>query len=252
MKLFLVSLFIVSLECYSRKTHNYLGNLSESSLQKDVLSNLKEIVGSNLGKASSWADTIKKNPKYKWAHSLHYIDMPCGNYTKPSIVCNNSCIFTEILNITNSLKYNKRYNTKKNTVEDTKFLIHFLQDFNQPLHMLGKYRGGNNYNINLVLNNNKTIRTNMHYLWDSYIPEYFVKNFKYNAPNIQIKVPNNILDFELYLRYTLLENLKLACKNVKYNIHTIVFEDYFDENVVKLFFDSYIIMSQIIFTFIYK
>ena len=95
---------------------------------------------------------------------MHYIDSefktPDETDTPSCIInypsdCNDFCVVSAIQNYTNRLVRNP-------DTESLLFLIHFIGDVHQPLHIIGKLKGGNGYPITF-----EKKRGNMHGLWDS-------------------------------------------------------------------------------------
>lgn len=242
---------ISSVSGYFHETHSFLGNLLSHHLQK----NLRQSISSDLGtshfeSASTWADRIKRNHKYDWAKPLHYIDSECKDKVI-DIYCKNNCVFTAILNITNELKYNKEYLTEIDIQENLKFLLHFLQDFNQPMHLLGYARGGNDFSLYLEMPDGTVKRTNVHTLWDSFIPEYYLDNYKYNFTRV---ISYNITDMNSYWEFLhkyYNDNLEFACK-YKVTSHKLVFSEYFKADMMQYLFDTYLSLALGTFYFIYS
>jgi hypothetical protein len=243
---------------------------------------------SHFDTASTWADRIKRDHKYDWAKQLHYIDSECdvgvtvrpqtsflglriANAilpTRPSLPAaskspaahaskspaaspDENNIITAILNITNDLKYNKRYLDKTTIGENVKFLLHFLQDFNQPMHLLGYARGGNDFSLYLEMPDGTVKRTNVHTLWDSFIPEYYLDNYKYNFTRV---ISYNITDMNSYWEFLhkyYNDNLEFACK-YKVTSHKLVFSEYFKADMMQYLFDTYLSLALGTFYFIYS
>jgi hypothetical protein len=242
---------ISSVSGYFHETHSFLGNLLSHHLQK----NLRQSISSDLGtshfeSASTWADRIKRNHKYDWAKPLHYIDSECKDKVI-DIYCKNNCVFTAILNITNELKYNKEYLTEIDIQENLKFLLHFLQDFNQPMHLLGMWRGGNDYNLYLKMPDGTAKRTNIHTLWDSIIPEYYLDNYRYSFPGVQMYNISSMTDYSYVLLKFFENNMNFACQHI-ITSHNLDFNEYFSENMMPYLFDSYLNLAINTFSFIYS
>ena len=230
--------------------HKHLGKLSDEYLEKYEPILYKKIInlfnGDTIKYVSSWADTVKNQNKYKWTKSLHYIDiLECrkDQYTKEIIdyYCKNECIITALQDFTNSIKYNFKYdyiinNSSLTNIELLKFLFHFLQDFSQPMHLLGYDRGGNDFNLNIYFNGyNKS--SNLHFIWDTMLPEYFIENYSYSFPlNNIINKPNN---YYKLLEIILNNNVKNISCHIYPNSHYIIFNDYFKDIYFKTLFDNY-------------
>lgn len=265
MRFIIITSLFTTVFSYYHTTHNYLGSILEDYLNKHETGkiilkniNLKE----SFGDASVWPDKIKNRKEYLWSKSLHYIDInECSKDINEDInecskdinekfplikkYCNNNCIYSGIMNMTNDLKYNRNYINKD---ESFKFLLHFLQDLNQPMHLIGFYRGGNSYKIRLLMKD-RSIYTNMHEIWDSIIPEYYLKNYKYEIKNINITNINNMDDYSNFISNFIYNNLDLGCKKIHFDNTEINFDDYFDKNIVESLFDNY--MTLIVNTLMY-
>jgi hypothetical protein len=234
---------------YGYKMHGHLGKLTDSYLSKHELEIKNKIDnlfdGKTIESVSSWADKIKRKPKYAWTKDLHFIDiLECHRerYTKDVIdkYCENHCIVSALLDFTNSIKYNFKYDyvfddgSKLSNVELLKFLVHFIQDFSQPMHLLGYDRGGNSYKVNILFDG-KNRTSNLHYIWDSMLPEYFVNNYAYTLPNKIYDKPSNY--YEL-LEDVINDNIQISCR-IYPDSHYIIFNDYFKEEYFVKLFDNY-------------
>jgi hypothetical protein len=112
------------------------------------------------------------------------------------------------------------------------FLIHFIGDISQPLHVYGKNRGGNS--LKLIRNKNGRNRTtNLHYLWDSEIPQTYIKSGVYK-PDLKNTSLIDVINF----------NLNIGCNKIyKFDDNFIIFEEYYDADDVKNMFDNYASLS---------
>ena len=250
--LFILGAFSTFFSCvygYGYKMHGYLGGLTDTYLEKyepelyDKVINLFD--GHTISSISSWADKVKRKPKYNWTKDLHFIDiLECviERYNKTVIdkYCENHCIFSALQDFTNSIKYNFKYGyikddgTKLTNVELLKFLIHFLQDFSQPMHLLGYDRGGNSFKVNVFIDG-KNRTSNLHFIWDSMLPEYFVNNYAYTFPVKKISRPDNYYNL---LEETLNDNMHISCR-IYPDSHYIIFNDYFKEDYFLQLFNNY-------------
>ncbi|KIM24067.1 hypothetical protein M408DRAFT_331984 [Serendipita vermifera MAFF 305830] len=118
----------------------------------------------HLAPIATWADRIRGLAQYRWAAPFHYVG---GTSDWPP----NKCVFGEdgwegkdgvnvlggIWNTTQWLK-----DGRPGAAEAVKFLIHFLGDLHQPLHMTARQRGGNDIKVHF----HHRI-TNLHSVWDS-------------------------------------------------------------------------------------
>jgi hypothetical protein len=210
-------------------------------IYKEVVSNLQN---TTFSEASVWADKVKNTKKYRWSKPLHYMNInECLPQNNPITYCEKRhCIYTGISNFTKNLKF------IPSNEEDLKFLLHLAQDMNQPLHLFGLYRGGNQYKIIRNKNGfNKT--TNLHALWDNEIPDFYIKNYNYTP---QVKLVE-ITDYNMFLDDIISSNIGIACKYV-YNFTDdyVIFKDYFKKEAIEQLFDNYFFLIVNTLRYIYR
>ena len=258
--------------CFSHKTHEYLGEVTEKYLEKfdsDLYAKVQmEVDDMPLSQVSIWADKIKKRPEYQWTKKLHYIDiLECNTTIDRDIIakyCSGNCITSAILS-------NVHYLHKNSYVSDTTcsanffaiqlsrkerlmFLMHFLQDFSQPLHLIGYHRGGNSYTlIRNKAGHNRS--TNLHYLWDSEIPSYYTSKNVWELEEIELREFKNIDEYYEFFLEILNQNTNVACDYI-YGKHGdekyIIFEDYFNESYQRLLFQNYLTIVINTLRFVYN
>jgi hypothetical protein len=261
MRLFVLISFIC---CYAYKSHTFLGFIADEylSTNEPIIYNkiTTQLNGQTIASVSTWADKVKQ--KQQWSKKLHYIDiLECNkdNYTDKIVdkYCGKGCIVNTIIDYTLQVKQlnnlliiqDNSYKPKEppTNEEKLKFLIHFIQDFNQPMHLLGYDNGGNKMEI-IVNRNGRNRTTNMHAFWDQIIPEYYIKNYyKYN----DTKIANNNLNVHQLVYIVLNKNMKIGCK-VYPKTNYIKFESYFNENNLHELFDNYLFMMVNIMKIIYN
>jgi hypothetical protein len=113
---------------------------------------------------STWADDVKWHPKYQWSYDLHYADS--------SHDINNKCYFNYSQHCSNGLadefcvvaaiaNYSDYLIREVDEFEALKFLVHFVTDLHQPLHLYTNYNRGKDYPVLYFKE-----ETNIHRLWD--------------------------------------------------------------------------------------
>lgn len=124
-------------------------------LHPDVLPTLCEILDlprreCHLSRVATWAD--QNRMRMRWSASLHYVgaldDNPPESCAYPG---NDGWAGTEHINVLDGVKNTTallqgwvRDEVNHHTANEAlKFLIHFVGDMHQPLHLTGKLRGGN-------------------------------------------------------------------------------------------------------------
>jgi hypothetical protein len=251
--------FLPKCYAYNYKVHSHLGQITEQYLEKnnqELYINLKTIILEPLSNASIWADKVKRTKKFSWTNKHHYIDIDkseclMSNLNYENLVekyCDTGCVVNTIYDFATFLKNKTEYvDVRNNTIfrnEIFKFLIHFIQDFNQPMHVFGADRGGNSFKL-IRNKNGRNKTTNVHSIWDSEIPEYFIEKYTYIYPNITFSS-----NYRKLILKVLKDNFELACKIYPVNTF-IIFEDYFKQEYLKQLFDNYItlIISTIYYIF---
>lgn len=143
--------------------------------EKHLLPNVKNVVsayleGQQMTDVSSWADEVRDQPEYKHTASWHFLNLPLNLKQDDFITFvkgqTNDNIFIAILKAEETLKDNS--SEIKARQEALKFLIHFIGDAHQPMHISRKEdKGGNT--IQVIFDNKGT---NLHSLWDSKLIEH--------------------------------------------------------------------------------
>lgn len=236
---YVLILFIPSANAYFSHTHRLLGSLGKQWLEQNdpiLLKSLESYIGYDFEYASEWADKIKSQPKYFWTKSLHYVDLPtdkCGTTLTHELLmeyCHPNCLYTALTNQSDQLSQ----------AEYFKFLLHFIQDLHQPLHVLGIKRGGNDWPITFYFDRHNFVHTNMHTLWDSLLPEYYIKHdFTKNKQVVLNTTLDTDTDITNYIIHKIQMVWSIAC-NVTLNIDDKIYLDsYYNQNTMTLLFKSY-------------
>ncbi|KAF1957323.1 hypothetical protein CC80DRAFT_547236 [Byssothecium circinans] len=153
--------------------HDTVAYIAQSFLAPEATTFAKALLNdtstSYLANVATWADSYRSTAEGSFSAPLHYIDA----LDSPPTSCNvdyerdcpeEGCIVSAIANYTTRVK-----DTSLSTVERQKALkwvIHFLGDIHQPLHVENLAIGGNT--IDVTFNGTDT---NLHRTWDSNMPE---------------------------------------------------------------------------------
>jgi hypothetical protein len=141
--------------------HRIVARLADTRLTPRARAAVHQILeGQSLADASVWADNIK-NYRHD-ADALHYINIPLGDtvYVPQQHCPSGRCIIVAI-------ETDRRLVADPGTppaarAEALRFLIHFMGDLHQPLHVGDDHdRGGNDREVTLLGH-----ATNLHKLWD--------------------------------------------------------------------------------------
>ncbi len=141
--------------------HRIVARLADLRLTRHTREAVRDILGGqSLADASVWADNIK-NYRHD-ADPLHYVNVPLADtvYVPERYCPKDRCIIAAIEHDRQVLADPAASPDKR--AEALRFLIHFMGDLHQPLHVGDNHdRGGNDRAVTLLGH-----RTNLHKVWD--------------------------------------------------------------------------------------
>jgi hypothetical protein len=159
--------------------HNTVAYIAQSFVSPQTVKYTQRLLNDTsdayLAHVATWADSYRSQPGGEFSAPLHYIDA----LDSPPESCNvdferdcpeEGCIVSAIAN------YTTRFQDKKLGVDERqkalKWVIHFLGDVHQPLHVENIAVGGNLINVTFA-----NASTNLHRVWDTNIPEKLIGGF---------------------------------------------------------------------------
>ncbi|WP_416308288.1 S1/P1 nuclease [Neptunicella sp. SCSIO 80796] len=168
-KCFISLLLLLPLQClaWGSKGHATVADIAwqfltpEARQQVDML--LKSYPFESLQQAANWPDHIRKQDEFKHTGNWHYVNLPRdAKYYLASRDCAQGCVvkaFNLMLQqLSNAADIKKR-------AEALAFVIHFVGDMHQPLHVsYADDKGGNSYPLIF-----KGETVNLHYYWDTLV-----------------------------------------------------------------------------------
>ena len=147
--------------------HRMVAGIAEQRLTPRTAAAVRDILGGqSLADASVWADNIRQ---YRHdADALHYVNIPltATAYDSARDCAHGTCIIAAIASDRRVLATPSA--SPLDRAEALRFLIHFLGDLHQPLHVADDGdRGGNRRTVYLEGDS-----TNLHKVWDGEILEH--------------------------------------------------------------------------------
>jgi hypothetical protein len=159
--------------------HNTVAYIAQSFLAPSTIQYTQTLLNDTssayLANVATWADSYRSQPGGAFSAPYHYIDA----LDSPPTSCNvdyerdcpeEGCIVSAIAN------YTKRFQDEAIGLVERqkalKWVVHFLGDVHQPLHVENLAVGGNTINVTFANSS-----TNLHRVWDTSIPEKFVGGF---------------------------------------------------------------------------
>jgi len=190
------------MSAYDAVGHRIIADIAYYNLTKKACAQVDKVLGKRgLIYQATWADEVRSDKKYAYSYQWHYQNLKDSLTTADlqklleNPKSEGEHLFYALDSLTKCLKKNK------NDAEALKFLVHFVGDLHQPMH-LGRLDdlGGNKIKTNWF---GKPI--NLHSLWDSYIIEG--KNMSYSEYShyLQDKFESQKSEFK---RYSLLQSIE--------------------------------------------
>jgi len=166
--LHLCSLFVtaIALISWGVTGHRTIGRIAANHLSPQASAAVRELLGSEtLAEASTWPDEVRSQPEYKHTGPWHYINLPLGlseaEFEKTVKGMTQENVYSALLQQEQAL--GSTATTKQQKIEALKFIVHFIGDLHQPMHVSREEdKGGNTIQINY-----SGVGTNLHALWDS-------------------------------------------------------------------------------------
>jgi len=182
-----ISLILVS---WGGVGHKTVATIAENHLTPEAKMAIKALLGDqSIADIASWADEVRNTPEYRATGPLHYVDLPLG-YTfaqfSDEVKKQDGNVYTAMLKYEAELKSNSTDNAEKAIA--LKFLVHFIGDAHQPMHVSrAEDKGGNS--IQVQFNGQKS---NLHSLWDSGLISREGKSFDQMAKDYDTATPADI------------------------------------------------------------
>jgi len=169
----LVTLFAPSLVmCWGKVGHAAIANTAWELMDKQAKAKAETYLPENATMTSiaSLADEYAETPQGNWSAHLHYVNMNKGQTMfEMDVDCANGCVVSAILNNTALLIDDDFLASLVDEPNPFEFLVHFVGDVHQPLHVGWGYdRGGNDVTCYFF-----GTKTELHAVWDDSIIENY-------------------------------------------------------------------------------
>lgn len=147
--------------------HRAIGEIAQKHLSPEAKQAVSSLLdGKTLADVSTWADEVRNEPAYQHTASWHYLNLPMGlSYPefekRMQDAARQENVYTALLKAEHELA--GKGGTRESKVEALKFIVHFVGDLHQPMHISrAEDKGGNTIQLNY-----EGQGTNLHALWDS-------------------------------------------------------------------------------------
>jgi hypothetical protein len=175
--------------------HRTIGRIAENHLSAKAKAAVQALLGNEtLADASTWADEVRSQPEYRHTASWHFLNLPLG-LSYPEFKSQVEGLSQE--NVYSALRSCEQTLTAQSSsrdqrVEALKFIVHFVGDLHQPMHISrAEDKGGNTIQLNY-----EGQGTNLHSLWDTRLLEQQGLTYEQLARNYDHASPEQIKQWQ--------------------------------------------------------
>lgn len=207
--------------------HKVVGEIATLNLTPKAKQAVQKLLNNgSLTELATWADVIKNESKYAKTKTWHFVTIEDGDSYEQSTKNPQGDVVIAIEDAINTLKDASK--AKEEQIEQLKFLIHFVGDIHQPLHVgRGADRGGNEIDVNFMGR-----QQNLHAIWDTGMVDSQQLGVAELARKLQSQKGNTVVT-EFNFKEVVKENMNL--RNQVYNFkNDNIDQKYMDQNVAAL------------------
>jgi len=165
--------------------HRIVGEVGSHHLSPAAKANVKALLrDKSLTDVSTWADQIRGNSAYRWASPFHYANVKpeAKRFNLKRDCPKRGCVVSAIIKYRGVLLDKDASYADKS--EALKFLVHFVGDIHQPLHVShARDKGGNDIKVEFFHD-----RTNLHKVWDSGLLRRSKKRWRDHAKELRERI----------------------------------------------------------------
>ncbi len=188
--LVLISGSLLASEDWGQTGHRVVGQIASENLTNKAKKEIDKLLnGMSLAVASTYADEIKSDSRYREYGPWHYVNVPFDKTYQEVEKNPKGDIIFGIEKCIAALK--KTSTSEEDKVFYLKMLVHLIGDLHQPLHLgLEDDKGGNDFQVQWFNNG-----TNLHRVWDSQMIESYSMTYTEltnNLPRITKEEIKNI------------------------------------------------------------
>jgi hypothetical protein len=146
--------------------HRTIGRIAENHLSPNAKAGVRSLLGDEtLADVAPWADEVRNQPEFRATGSWHFLNLPLGlsysEFQKTVEGMTQENIYSALLKQERVIA--DKGSSREKKVEALKFIVHFVGDLHQPMHVSREVdKGGNTIQLNY-----EGQGTNLHSLWDT-------------------------------------------------------------------------------------
>jgi hypothetical protein len=171
--------------------HKTVAKIAENHLTANTKLNVDALLaGQSMADVASWADGLRNDPNYSNTSSWHYINAPLGlsyeEFSKTVKAQGSTNVYGALLKCEDDIR--SQTTTVQQKTDALKFIIHFVGDMHQPMHVSrAEDKGGNSIQMQFDGKG-----TNLHSLWDSGLINKKSETFEQMAVGYDNATPQEI------------------------------------------------------------
>ena len=167
--------------------HRVVGWIAEGHLSEEALAAVRELMGpESLARAATWPDEIRSDPAWRRADPWHYISIDDGETLETTARSEDGDVLEAMERFEAVLRDPEA--AREVRVQALRFLVHFVGDVHQPLHVGRRAdRGGNGVLVTWF-----DEPTNLHSVWDGRMIESEELSFTELARFIDHPTPEEV------------------------------------------------------------
>ena len=142
--------------------HQVVALIAHNHLEPETVAEIELLLGGqSMAAVSTWADDVRSQPNWRHSGPWHYVNIPDGQTYRKSKKARDGDVLYAIERFRKNLE--QRSNSPEKRADALRFLIHFVADLHQPLHVgRAEDRGGNLIELEWFGE-----PQNLHQVWDS-------------------------------------------------------------------------------------
>jgi hypothetical protein len=232
--LLLLSIFQKLVNGWGEEGHKIVAQLATNMLTSSTKNQIQKFIGNSgidLAGMAPLPDEYDHTSEGRWSSHCHYCNLPRDATNFIMDYCPNYCVVKSINNYTDILKNSQPYPCnfdQKNGVEPCalEFLVHFIGDVHQPLHVgYGYDEGGNTVKVYWY-----SERVNLHEVWDTKMIEKWNRDYLSATDELQQMIKNDPSIVKKYLRT--MDPVQWADESFQYVLDTVYnFTEGFSSNI---------------------
>jgi hypothetical protein len=186
--------------------HKIVAQVAEENLTEKAKLEVKNLIqNQTMADVATWADTIRNQPEWQFTKTWHFVSIPDGDTYEEIQKDPNGDVIESINSAISTLKM--KTGSKDDQLNALRFLIHFVGDVHQPLHVgRAEDRGGNEVQVTFMGRS-----CNLHALWDTILidsQKIGVKEYSIKLQSIKRENQNFDFNYDQIVK----ENMELRTK----------------------------------------